>query len=73
MYCVDGPLMFFYHFLEKHTPISNTNLIWTYDLDEVTKKSIIPLDGRDAKRKKKFKYKQAYGICSNSIGLYRSI
>jgi len=56
----------FYHFLENHTPILNTNLIWTHNLKETTKKSIIPLLNKKEILKWK-KYSNAFGFCSDYI------
>lgn len=63
---IDEGLRVFYHLAEAHTVIGNTKIIWSHNLVEADKKSIIPLideellnfyDGT----------KEYYGICSDFV------
>lgn len=64
-------LKVFYHQLEKHTVIGNTNVIWSHDLSEASERSIIPLISLDDVLLNKNLSMRFYGVCSDHIGRFR--
>jgi hypothetical protein len=62
-------LKMFFHEKESHTIIHNTNLIWSHNINEATKNSIIPLLDLDTLNK--FKDLPVYGICSDFVKLIK--
>lgn len=65
---VDCGLRCFFHENERHTLISNSNLIWTHDLSDVTPCSIIPLLSK-VDMNLLPKYLHVKGICTDYPGL----
>jgi hypothetical protein len=58
-------LRIFFHEKESHTIIHNTNLIWSHNIKESTKNSVIPL--LDLESLNKFKRLSVFGICSDFV------
>jgi len=60
----------FYHISDNHTIISNSKYVWTHNLNDIRKHSIIPLIDKvfeiDNFRKQKFS-----GVCSDYIAYYK--
>lgn len=65
---IDSNLRLFYHEKEKHTIISNCDVLWSDKISEANEKSIIPLISLEAI--KGYDKKLVYGICSDFIGLF---
>lgn len=64
-YLIDFDLRSFYHKSEDHTIINNCNLIWSHNLADANKKSIIPLlSMNDINSSYKI---DVYGICSDFV------
>ena len=57
----------FYHTLEDHVVIGNTNLIWSHNLSEAGANSVVPLLSSEDMQKRN-DYSQVYGICSDFVG-----
>lgn len=67
----------FYHKLEKHTIIGNTQVIWSHDIAEANLRSIIPLIGaRDVAVAMSGRFMSSeplpyYGVCSDFIEQFK--
>lgn len=71
-FCIINKLIFFYHAIENHTPIVNSSLIWTHNLNETTDMSIIPLLSLDdLKSLDSYKDINVAGICSDFINFIK--
>ena len=58
----------FYHTIEDHVIIGNTNLVWSHNLKECNERSIIPLLDKES-IKEINKYSNVYGVCSDFVGV----
>lgn len=63
---IEYDLKLFYHEKENHTIIHNTTIIWSHNILEANRKSIIPLLSYDDLRTG-IPNKEVYGICSDFI------
>jgi hypothetical protein len=71
-FCIDNKLICFYHTIENHVSVINTNLLWTHNLDEITDISIIPLlSSQDLTFLDLNKNIKVAGVCSDFIGLIK--
>ena len=70
--CTNTSLRYFFHEKERHTLISN-GLIWTHDLREATKKSIIPWISIKISKEDFDSYSYVKGVCSDFIKHYREL
>ena len=62
-------LRVFYHEKELHTIIGNTQVIWSHNIEEASKNSIIPLLELDKLQVwKDMIDDEVYGICSDYVG-----
>lgn len=64
---IDEDLRIFYHQKENHTIINNCNIIWSHELSEASRKSIIPLlSAEELENYPKYSDK-VYGVCSDFV------
>jgi len=64
-------LKVFYHEKELHTMIANTQVIWSHNIEEASKNSIIPLLKLDRMLGwRDIVDTEVYGICSDYVGLW---
>lgn len=69
-FLIDKDLRTFYHVREAHTIINNCNLIWSHNLSQADKKSIIPLISKaDTDTFFEEDFSDVAGICSDFITL----
>lgn len=64
---IEHGLRIFYHEKEDHTIINNSNTVWTHNLLEVSKKSIVPLLSLEDLQLYPNLKNQVYGVCSDYI------
>jgi len=72
VFCKENNLKYFFHEKEEQTLISN-GLIWTHDLDNVTRYSVIPIISDKLNLKDFSKFKNCYAICSDFVKHYKNI
>ncbi len=72
VFCKENNLKYFFHEKEEQTLISN-GLIWTHDLDNVTRYSVIPLISDKLNLKDFSKFKNCHAICSDFVKHYKNI
>ena len=60
-------LKIFFHTCEEHVIINNTKLLWSHDLKNISKKSIIPLLSLDDIKLHSHLKNDVFGICSDYI------
>lgn len=67
-FLIDYDLRIFYHQKEDHTIINNSGAIWSHNLHEADKKSIIPLlNFKDISSFSNECFGEIYGVCSDYI------
>lgn len=70
-YLINCDLRVFYHQKENHTIINNCNLIWSHELSEADKNSIIPLLSVNDLMNFNFITTDVYGICSDFVSMLK--
>lgn len=74
----------FYHVGDPHVSIANTDLIWSHNIGEYTKRSIIPLMSRSdmnsfgsfyelINKNSSSEAEKIYGICSDDVSFIKSL
>lgn len=64
---IDTNLRFFFHEKESHTLISNTNLIWSHNLEEAGTKSVIPLLSKNDIKNYFSEPFDVFGVCTDYV------
>lgn len=70
-YLINKSLRTFYHQKENHTIINHSNLIWSHELSEADKNSIIPLLSQEDIARQPVP-ENVYGICSDFVESLRN-
>lgn len=69
---IDVQLRIFYHEKEQHTIIHGTNLIWSHNLSEASKKSVIPLLSEEDINQNQHLIGKVHAVCSDYVNLLKS-
>ena len=68
---LNSDLRIFYHEKENHTIINNCNIIWSHELREANKLSIIPLLSLVQVEQWFYTTKPVFGVCSDYIRRFK--